>query len=81
MLPLAHAGHYALWVLYALPVLVVVVAILRSAIAVRREDQEDRRAVRRRRGRSDCPPQAAVLRTKGGAEMNLEGANHATNSC
>ena len=41
MLPLAHAGHYALWVLYVLPVLIVVGAILRSAIAVRREERED----------------------------------------
>jgi hypothetical protein len=39
--PLAHAGHYALWVLYVLPVLIVVGAILRSAFAVRREDRED----------------------------------------
>jgi len=30
MLPLAHAGHYAIWVLYVLPVLVVVGAILKS---------------------------------------------------
>ncbi len=41
MLPLAHAGHYALWLLYALPVFVVVGAILRSAIAQRREERED----------------------------------------
>jgi hypothetical protein len=39
VLPLAHAGHYTLWVLYVLPVLIVVGAILRSAIAVRREDR------------------------------------------
>lgn len=39
MLPLAHAGHYAVWVLYALPVLIVVGAIIRSAIAQRREDR------------------------------------------
>lgn len=37
MLPLAHAGHYALWVLYVLPVLVVVGAIVKSSLAVRRE--------------------------------------------
>lgn len=37
MLPLAHAGHYALWVLYVLPVLVVAFAIVRSAILTRRE--------------------------------------------
>jgi hypothetical protein len=41
VLPLAHAGHYALWVLYVLPVLVVVGAIVRSAIAERRGDRED----------------------------------------
>jgi hypothetical protein len=44
VLPLAHAGHYALWILYVLPVLIVVGAILRSAIAVRREDRKDGRA-------------------------------------
>jgi len=37
MLPLAHAGHYALWVLYALPVLFVVFAIVRSTISQRGE--------------------------------------------
>ena len=36
-MPLAHAGHYALWVLYALPVLIVVGAILRSSFAQRRD--------------------------------------------
>jgi hypothetical protein len=41
VLPLAHAGHYALWVLYVLPVLVVVGAIIRSAIAQRRAEGED----------------------------------------
>jgi len=39
MLPLAHAGHYALWILYVLPVLVVVGAIVRSAIIARREGE------------------------------------------
>ena len=43
MLPLAHAGHYALWILYVLPVLIVVGAILRSAIAVRREERREER--------------------------------------
>ncbi len=41
MLPLAHAGHYALWVLYALPVLVVAFAIVRNAITQRRAGGED----------------------------------------
>ena len=40
MLPLAHAGHYALWVLYVLPVLVVVGAIVRSAVLTRREERD-----------------------------------------
>lgn len=40
-LPLAHAGHYALWILYVLPVLVVVGAIVRSAVAMRREERDD----------------------------------------
>jgi hypothetical protein len=37
MLPLAHAGHYAVWVLYALPVLFVVAAIVRGQLMTRRE--------------------------------------------
>lgn len=41
VLPLAHAGHYAVWVLYALPVLVVVFAIVRSMIVQRRVRRED----------------------------------------
>ncbi len=43
MLQLAHAGHYALWVLYVLPVLVVAGAILKSFVAQRRngEDSEN----------------------------------------
>jgi len=40
VLPLAHAGHYALWVLYVLPVLVVVGAIVRSAVLARREEPD-----------------------------------------
>lgn len=35
-LPLAHAGHYVVWVLYALPVLVVLGAIARTLIQERR---------------------------------------------
>ena len=40
MLPLAHAGHYALWVLYALPVFFVAGAIVRSAILTRRGERD-----------------------------------------
>jgi hypothetical protein len=35
MLPVAHVGHY-LWVLYLIPILIVVGAIVRNAIAQRR---------------------------------------------
>ncbi len=34
-LPLAHVGHY-LWILYLLPVVIVVGAIIRNAIVQRR---------------------------------------------
>ena len=44
MLPLAHAGHYAVWILYVIPVLVVVGAIVRSAILTRRAEREIGRA-------------------------------------
>jgi hypothetical protein len=40
ILPLAHAGHYLVWVPYLLPVLVVIAGIVRSAILARREDDE-----------------------------------------
>lgn len=39
MLPLAHVGHYALWILYAIPILIVAFAIVRSTIAQRRADR------------------------------------------
>ncbi len=37
MLVVAHAGHWALWILYALPVLIVVGSIVVSVIRQRRE--------------------------------------------
>jgi hypothetical protein len=44
VLPLAHVGHF-LWILYVIPVLIVVGAILRTTLAQRRrgsgEDPED----------------------------------------
>ncbi|HWO82676.1 MAG TPA: hypothetical protein VNM38_02670 [Solirubrobacterales bacterium] len=40
MLPLAHVGHY-LWTLYVIPILIVVGAIVRSAVARRRWARED----------------------------------------
>lgn len=42
MLPLAHVGHYAVWVLYVIPVLVVVGAIARSAILTRRAERDEK---------------------------------------
>lgn len=43
MLPLAHVGHYAIWLLYAVPVLIVSAAIVRSMIVQRRyaDDEEE----------------------------------------
>jgi heme exporter protein D len=35
VLPLAHVGHY-LWVLYVIPILIVVGAIVRNTMAQRR---------------------------------------------
>jgi hypothetical protein len=40
MLPLAHVGHY-LWVLYILPVIVVILGIVRTTLAQRRSDGDD----------------------------------------
>jgi hypothetical protein len=37
MLLLAHAGHWALWVLYAVPVLVVLGASAQALVRERRE--------------------------------------------
>jgi heme exporter protein D len=39
-LPLAHVGHY-LWILYVIPILIVVGAIVRSAVAQRRWSKGD----------------------------------------
>jgi cytochrome c-type biogenesis protein CcmH/NrfF len=40
VLPLAHIGHY-LWVLYLIPVAIVVAGIVRSTRAQRRQREED----------------------------------------
>ena len=40
MLPLAHVGHYFIWVLYVIPVLIVAAAIVRSMIAQRRAERD-----------------------------------------
>lgn len=43
-LPLAHAGHYVAWALYALPVLVVLAAIVRTMLTERRVKREEEAA-------------------------------------
>jgi cytochrome c-type biogenesis protein CcmH/NrfF len=40
VLPVAHIGHY-LWVLYLLPVAIVVAGIVKTTRAQRREREED----------------------------------------
>lgn len=40
MLPLAHVAHYALWILYVIPVLIVAAAIVRSMAAQRRAERD-----------------------------------------
>jgi hypothetical protein len=43
MVPLlAHAGHWAMWVLYLVPVLIVLAASVRALIEQRREDRDGR---------------------------------------
>lgn len=41
MLLLAHVAHYGLWFLYAIPILIVAAAIVRSMVAQRRMRRED----------------------------------------
>ena len=41
VLPLAHAGHYVAWFLYALPVLVVLGAIVRTVVLERRAKRSE----------------------------------------
>jgi hypothetical protein len=38
VLPIAHAGHWAIWILYAVPVLVVLGSIVAQLRRERRED-------------------------------------------
>lgn len=41
MLPLAHAGHWAIWLLYAVPVVIVLGSIVISLVRERRGGAED----------------------------------------
>jgi hypothetical protein len=38
-LPLAHVGHY-LWILYILPVLIVIAGILKTTLSEKRRDRD-----------------------------------------
>jgi hypothetical protein len=40
VLPLAHIGHY-LWILYVLPVLIVIGGIVKTTLAQRRDQQRE----------------------------------------
>ena len=44
MLLYAHVGHQLIWLLYAVPILIVAAAIVRSMLAQRRlgDDEEER---------------------------------------
>ncbi|HET8814909.1 MAG TPA: hypothetical protein VFM51_08135 [Solirubrobacterales bacterium] len=42
MIPAAHVAHYAIWILYAIPVLIVSAAIVRSMLLQKREGPDDR---------------------------------------
>jgi len=42
VLPLAHVGHY-LWILYVIPVLIVVGSILKTTISEKREARKKSR--------------------------------------
>ena len=41
ILPPAHAGHWALWVLYAVPLIVVVWAVVMATVNERRARREE----------------------------------------
>ncbi len=41
VLPLAHAGHWAIWLLYAVPVVIVLGSIVISLVRERRGGGED----------------------------------------
>jgi hypothetical protein len=44
VLPLAHLGHWYLWIPYAIPVVIVLAASLHAFRQERREDRERERA-------------------------------------
>jgi hypothetical protein len=42
LLPVAHAGHWYFWPLYALPLLIVLWSVVRTTIRERRDSRRDR---------------------------------------
>ena len=42
MLPRAHAGHWAVWVLYAIPVIAVLIAAYTSSVRTPRFEEQER---------------------------------------
>jgi hypothetical protein len=40
-LPVAHAGHWYFWPLYAAPIFIVLWSVLRATINERREEKEE----------------------------------------
>ena len=40
LLPLAHVGHWAMWVLYLVPVVIVLAATVKAFLDQRREERE-----------------------------------------
>jgi hypothetical protein len=43
VLPLAHVGHWAMWVLYLVPVVIVLAASVNALVQQRRENREQGR--------------------------------------
>ena len=41
MIPLAHVGHWSIWVLYMVPVVIVLIASARAFMEQRRESRAD----------------------------------------
>jgi len=55
MLPLAHAGHYAVWALYLLPVILVILGVLKTTLRNRRNKDAPPGGGREGDPRTDTP--------------------------
>jgi ABC-type multidrug transport system permease subunit len=40
VLPIAHVGHWSIWILYAVPILIVLGSIVLQLVRDRRDDDE-----------------------------------------